>query len=532
MASALLAALDAKLDARRTAGLDRRRIAIESPQGPRVKVGGRELIAFASNDYLGLANDPRVVAAARDAATRWGVGAGASHLICGHFAPHEALENELAAFVAPCADARALTFSTGYLANLAILSALAGRNDAIFADRLNHACLNDGALLARAEFVRYPHGDVAALAQRLATSTAACRIIATDAVFSMDGDLAPLQRLLELADAHDAWLVVDDAHGFGVLGDGRGSVAHAGLSSERIIYMGTLGKAAGVAGAFVAAHASVVETLVQSARPYIYTTAAPPLLAAALRVALAIISDDAGRRAHLSRLIARFREGARDLPWKLLASDHSDPAAGRRRQRRRDGRCRRVARTRLLGSGDPAADRSAGHGAAARVVVIRAHGRRRGGAARGAARERGNRMSALAVEVTGHGPPVVLLHGWAMHSGVWGPLVAKLARHHRVIAVDLPGHGHSAPISPCTLEAMAAAVDGALAAETQPLAVLGWSLGGLVAMRWALARPARVQRLALVCTTPRFIASPDWPHADVRGNAGGVSAMNCTSHGS
>lgn len=320
MATTLIAGLDAALDARRAAGLERRRTTIESPQGQRITVAGRELVAFASNDYLGLANDSQVVAAARDAATRWGVGAGASHLICGHFAPHEALEAELAAFVAPCADARALTFSTGYLANLAILSSLAGRGDAIFADKLNHACLNDGAWLSRAAFVRYPHGELAVLEQRLAASTATRKIIATDAVFSMDGDQAPLPRLLELADAHDAWLVVDDAHGFGVLGDGRGSLAHFGLASERIVYMGTLGKAAGVAGAFVAAHASVIETLIQTARPYIYTTAAPPLLAEALRVALAIIRDDTGRRNHLAHLIAQFREGARELPWPLLAS--------------------------------------------------------------------------------------------------------------------------------------------------------------------------------------------------------------------
>ncbi len=320
MASALINGLDETLEARRAAGLERRREAIASPQGPRITVAGRELVAFASNDYLGLANDPAVVAAARDAATRWGTGAGASHLICGHFAPHEGLEAELAAFVAPCADARALTFSSGYLANLAILSSFAGRSDAIFADRLNHACLNDGALLARAEFVRYAHGDVAALERRLAESKAKRKIIATDAVFSMDGDVAPLPRLLELADAHDAWLVVDDAHGFGVLGEGRGSLAHFGLTSERIIYMGTLGKAAGVAGAFVAAHPSVIETLIQTARPYIYTTAAPPLLAEATRVALAIIRDDPGRRARLVRSIAQFRDAVRDLPWPLLPS--------------------------------------------------------------------------------------------------------------------------------------------------------------------------------------------------------------------
>jgi 8-amino-7-oxononanoate synthase len=316
----LIAGLDATLAARRAAGLERRRHVVASPQGPRVSVDGRALVAFASNDYLGLANDPALVAAAVGAAARWGVGAGASHLICGHFDPHAALETELAAFVSPCAGARTLVFSTGYLANLAILSALARRGDAIFADRLNHACLNDGAQLSRADFIRYPHGDMAALERALGRSQAPRRIIATDAVFSMDGDLAPLPRLLELADAHDAWLVVDDAHGFGVLGEGRGSLFRHALASERIIYMATLGKAAGVAGAFVAAHPAVIETLVQTARPYVYTTAAPPLLAQAARAALAIIRDDSTRRMHLTRLIEQFRVGASGLPWPLLPS--------------------------------------------------------------------------------------------------------------------------------------------------------------------------------------------------------------------
>ena len=320
MATALIAGLDDALAANRAAGRERHRHTFTSPQAPRANFDGREFVAFASNDYLGLANDPALVAAARDAASHWGVGAGASHLICGHFAPHEALETELAAFIAPCAGARALTFSSGYLANLAILTALAGRRDAIFADRLNHACLNDGALLSRADFVRYPHGDMAALERALEVSKARRKIIATDAVFSMDGDVAPLPRLLELACAHDAWLVVDDAHGFGVLGDGRGSLAHCGLVSERIVAMATLGKAAGAAGAFVVAHPSVVETLVQTARPYIFTTAAPPLLAQAARAALAIIRDDAGRRARLAERIDQFRAGARRLPWPLLPS--------------------------------------------------------------------------------------------------------------------------------------------------------------------------------------------------------------------
>jgi len=319
--SALIADLERGLAAREAAGLQRIRRTLASAQGPRVVVDGRELVSFASNDYLGLAKHPDVVAAARAGAARWGVGAGASHLICGHFAPHAALEAELAAFVRPCAGARALTFSSGYLANLAILTALAGRGDAVFADRLNHACLNDGALLSRAEFVRYPHADAAALRRRLAASTAKRKLIATDAVFSMDGDLAPLPSLCALAEEFDAWLIVDDAHGFGVLGTGenggRGTLAHFGLASERIVYMGTLGKAAGVAGAFVAAHPAVIETLVQTARSYVFTTAGPPLLAEALRASLRILRDDTARRAHLFELIACFRSRLSAGPWAL-----------------------------------------------------------------------------------------------------------------------------------------------------------------------------------------------------------------------
>jgi len=316
----MLAELDAALGRRRADGLMRERRIVDSAHGARIRLDGRELLAFASNDYLGLANAPEVVAALCDAARTWGAGAGASHLVVGHQRPHEALEQELAQFVAPCAGARAIVFSSGYLANLAILSALAGRNDAIFADRLNHACLTDGALLSRARLTRYPHNDVAALRSALAASRARRRFVVTDAVFSMDGDVAPLDELLALADAHDAWLVVDDAHGFGVRGDGRGSLAQAGLASERIVYMGTLGKAAGVAGAFVAAHPLVVETLVQHARAYVYTTAAPAALAAALTAALRCIRDGSGRRAHLAALIEAFRARAGALPWRLLPS--------------------------------------------------------------------------------------------------------------------------------------------------------------------------------------------------------------------
>ena len=315
-----LARLEAALLQRRADGLFRQRRVVAAPTGPRTVVDGRPLLAFASNDYLGLANHPAVINAARDAAQTWGVGAGASHLVSGHSAAHEALERELAAFVAPDCNVATLLFSSGYLANLAILSVLAGRTDAIFADRLNHACLNDGALLARATMHRYAHGDVEALSRALGASTAPGKLIVTDAVFSMDGDIAPLPQLLELAEQHDAWLIVDDAHGFGVLGEGRGTLAHLGIAADRIVAMATLGKAAGVAGAFVAAHAVVIESLVQHARPYIYTTATPPLLAQALRAALTLIRDDHARRAALQARIAQFRAGAAALPWPLLPS--------------------------------------------------------------------------------------------------------------------------------------------------------------------------------------------------------------------
>ena len=315
MTSTILAELASGLDRRAAAGLARVRRVVESPQGRTLCVDGDDRLSFASNDYLGLASHPAIRTAARDAIARWGVGAGASHLVSGHTRAHELLELELAAFVAPCAGSQALTFSSGYLANLAILTALADRDTVVFADRLNHACLNDGALLSRAKLVRYAHCDVDALAQRLATNHGRRRIIATDAVFSMDGDVAPLPQLLALAEQYDAWLVIDDAHGFGVLGEGRGTLAHFALASERLVCMGTLGKAAGVAGAFVAAHPTVIQTLLQTASSYMYTTAQPPLLAEAARAALGVIRDDGARRERLHASIARFAEGARRLPW-------------------------------------------------------------------------------------------------------------------------------------------------------------------------------------------------------------------------
>jgi 8-amino-7-oxononanoate synthase len=300
-------------------GLLRRRRTLDAPCGPEAVIEGRRVVAFCNNDYLGLANHPVLVAAAQDAAERWGVGSGASHVVSGHLRPHAELEERLAAFVG---RERALYFATGYMANLAVAPTLVGRDDAIFADKLNHASLIDAALLARAEHVRYPHCDLDALARRLEQSQARRKLVLTDAVFSMDGDLAPLPALFALAERFDAWLVVDDAHGFGVLGPGgRGSLAHFDLPpSPRLILMGTLGKAAGVSGAFVAGDRRVIEWLAQRARSYIFTTASSPIMAAALLASLELIAAGDGRRAHLQRLIWRLQEGLRSLPWRLLPS--------------------------------------------------------------------------------------------------------------------------------------------------------------------------------------------------------------------
>jgi 8-amino-7-oxononanoate synthase len=238
--------------------LRRHRRIIDSPCAPRIQIDGQTKLSFCSNDYLGLANHPELVEALCVGARRWGAGSGASHLVSGHLRPHEQLEQRLAEFVGLPST---LTFSAGYMANLGVVPALVGRGDAIFADRLNHASLIDAAIASRATHQRYPHGDIAALKALLAASTARRKMILTDAVFSMDGDLAPLLQLFELAERYDAWLVVDDAHGFGVLGrDGRGSLNHFSLpESPRIVTIGTFGKAAGLAGAFVGGAPNVIE---------------------------------------------------------------------------------------------------------------------------------------------------------------------------------------------------------------------------------------------------------------------------------
>jgi 8-amino-7-oxononanoate synthase len=311
--------LQNELNERAAQGLLRQRRTLDSPQSPHIVVGGKPYLSFCSNDYLGLANHPQLVAALQRGAAQWGVGAGAAHLVSGHFEPHHRLEQELAAFVRKPA---ALLFSTGYMANIGAMQALAGKGDTVFADKLNHASLNDAMLLSRAGVKRYRHNDMEQLAALLEQTRSGRKLVITDAVFSMDGDLAPLPELLALCEQHDAWLLVDDAHGFGVLGgQGRGSLAHCRIASERIIYMATLGKAAGVFGAFVAAEQVVIDTLVNHARSYVYTTATSPALACAVSASLQLIEQGDALREHLRKLIVQLRSGVADLPWELMPSD-------------------------------------------------------------------------------------------------------------------------------------------------------------------------------------------------------------------
>jgi 8-amino-7-oxononanoate synthase len=306
-------AADHRLRVRRT---------LSSPQRPHAEIDGRALLSFASNDYLGLAAHPDIIRAAQDGAAQYGMGAGAAHFLSGHSVAHQNLESALCEYSQSSA---ALLFSTGYLANLAILTALADRETLIVADKLNHACLNDGARLSRADFRRYAHCDVAQAESLLKASHAVRKIIVTDAVFSMDGNIAPLVELLMLADQHDALLVVDDAHGLGVLGpSGRGTLAHLGLSSQRIVMMGTLGKAIGTAGAFVGARRDIVDWIMQTAASYLFTTAAPPLIAHATLAALTLARAGDALRARLNANIARFRRQVEPITqrkgWTLGSS--------------------------------------------------------------------------------------------------------------------------------------------------------------------------------------------------------------------
>jgi len=310
--------LAAQLVVKQQEGLYRSRRIIDSAQGVDIIVDGKPVLNFCSNDYLGLANHPAVVKAFQQGAERYGVGSGSAHLICGHSSAHHALEEELAEFTG---RSRALLFSTGYMANLGVISALVGRADSVFEDRLNHASLLDGGLLSGAKFKRYAHADMEHLQARLQTA-AGNKLIVTDGVFSMDGDVAPLPAIVKTANQNQAWLMVDDAHGLGVLGkQGAGLVRQFGLSQDDVpVLMGTLGKAFGTFGAFVAGSEILIETLIQQARTYIYTTAMPPATAEATRASLQLVIADDWRREKLNELVNHFRIGATQLGLTLMDS--------------------------------------------------------------------------------------------------------------------------------------------------------------------------------------------------------------------
>ncbi len=307
-----------ELETLKQRNLYRRRRIVDGPQDVLIEVDGLRVVNFCSNDYLGLANHPEVALAFRKGVDRYGVGSGSAHLICGHSKAHHALEEELADFTG---RQRALLFSTGYMANLGVISALLGRNDLVLQDRLNHASLLDGGLLSRARLQRYRHGDIEDVGARLEANPGRSLLV-SDGVFSMDGDLAPLPKLAELAERYQSGLLIDDAHGFGVLGAGGGGVVeHFGLSSDEVpILMGTLGKAFGTFGAFVAGSDPLIEMLIQKARSYVFTTALPAAVAEATRASLHLLRKESWRRDKLRSLVRQFRASAEQQGLQLIDS--------------------------------------------------------------------------------------------------------------------------------------------------------------------------------------------------------------------
>ena len=311
--------LQKELDARKAKHLYRSRKILQSPQSIEPVIDGKKVLSFCSNDYLGLANHPDVIKVFKRAADEYGVGSGSAHLVSGHSTEHHALEEELAAFTG---YPRALLFSTGYMANLGVISALCDRHSEIYEDKLNHASLLDAAQLSRAKRLRYPHNDMQNLQQRLSQSTAETRLVVSDGVFSMDGDFAPLDSMAELCEKNNAILMIDDAHGLGVVGEkGKGIKEHFKLTAAQLpVLVGTLGKALGTAGAFVAGSEALTETLIQKSRSYIFTTAMPAAIAAATRKSLELVEKENWRREKLQQLISRFRTGAKELGLQLMDS--------------------------------------------------------------------------------------------------------------------------------------------------------------------------------------------------------------------
>ena len=313
------AILQAQLDQRHKQFLYRHRTHVASGCDSVLQVEGKSLVNFCSNDYLGLAGHPDIASALKAAVDQYGTGSGASHLISGHSTAHQQLEEQLAEFTG---RPRALLFSTGYMANMGVINALVGRHDLVLEDQLNHASLLDGGHLCRADYKRYKHNNMHQLDYLLEQSTASRKLIVTDGVFSMDGDLAPLPEMSALAAQHSCWLMVDDAHGMGVLGaTGGGIVEQQGLTVEQVpVLMGTLGKSFGTFGAFIAGSEALIETLIQFDHTYIYTTALPPAIACASSASLQIVRREHWRREHLQSLIQRFRAGAEQLGLQLMDS--------------------------------------------------------------------------------------------------------------------------------------------------------------------------------------------------------------------
>jgi 8-amino-7-oxononanoate synthase len=314
------ATLQAQLNLRREEHLYRTRLNVASGCSSTLSVEGRSLINFCSNDYLGLASHPDISLALKQAADLYGTGSGASHLVSGHSVVHQKLEEQLAQYTG---RPRALLFSTGYMANMGVINALVGRRDLVLQDQLNHASLLDGGRLSQADFKRYKHVDMASLEQRLEQSSATRKLVVSDGVFSMDGNLAPLSEISTLAEKHNAWLMVDDAHGVGVLGpQGGGLVEQLGMNLKQVpVLVGTLGKSFGTFGAFVAGSEALIETLIQFSRSYIYTTALPPAVAAATLASLKIVRQESWRRDKLVQLVTRFRRGAEQIGLQLGASN-------------------------------------------------------------------------------------------------------------------------------------------------------------------------------------------------------------------
>ena len=571
--------LKTELDERAAQGLLRSRRTLDTPQSPHIVVDGKPYLAFCSNDYLGLANHPQLIATLQQGARQWGVGAGAAHLVNGHFTPHHQLENQLAEFVGKPA---ALLFSTGYMANIGVVQALVGKGDTVFADKLNHASLNDAMQLSRAQVKRYRHGDMAQLTELLLGTSSGRKLIVTDAVFSMDGDIAPLSELLTLCEQHDAWLVVDDAHGFGVLGaQGRGSLARfksplapllqsgghsddlmvsnpplqkggrGDLDSPRIIYMATLGKAAGVSGAFVAAEQVVIDTLINHAHSYVYTTATPPALSVALSESLCLIAQGDDKRAHLKNLIAQLRGGLAELPWTLMPSQtaiqplligDNQQALQLSEGLRERGIWVAAIRPPTVPEGTARLriTLSAAHSAEDVEQLIKAlhelapHPSTQSPRITPVA-HRFKRLAetSLHIEKHGSGEPLLLIHGWGMHGGMWGGVVKKLAEEFCVYVVDLPGHGESHATANPALHGLGNGLDSLdffVSALTEkfpmPLTVCGWSLGGQVALRWAAREPLKIRRLVLIASTPCFVQQDHWPCAmDAETLAGFADAL-------